>query len=377
MSNSTTPITPKVPIAPFLFIIITFCFAFSRSPAVRRELPASLAAVAYMIYQDISGGGAPPLLGPDDDLTIQPLCGDDNLNDLFIASRNTVNNSVAYMSPNSYIQGSDGEVLDTQTLTAGSTLAYSNSNVPCTNSAGSGTVKTLATAVFTSGEGTFSFAEKTADTVLITNGGYGTTVKLGGYLTTTGANTTNMTTDTNFANIIGDGGTYYGCNLNEDTSYGASTVVGSGESFSRYLDIKVNESNKQFGGTIDGKPGILITINNNNSAAFRPGDIVVSMVTGGGNLQKISCNDPVADQKASTNEAEECYVMDGITAKDTVRRIRIDGTASSGNPGNNVIVRISDIGYVEDTDGSIVWTAMDSGGTDVGVPDCTYSINLS
>lgn len=320
-----------------------------------------------------TGGG-----GDEGPITTKGACGTDNFNDLQIADRNVVNASSYYLPASVIVEDSEGNVIvGSTTLTSGTTVTYTNANVPCADVAVTGKIKSLMTTLYTSAEDTFSFATSPADIIELA-GGRVSTLKLGAFLTTTGTNTTNSTTDTNFATAPDCDGSTCGCHLTEVTSYTDGTTVGSGGTFSRYIDFIANETSTQFGSTVPGKPGIGILVDNNNSAAFRKGDIKISKVSGDCEVERIECSDPALDSASGTYEAEDCFVVaQGITANDVVCRVRLDGTASSGNPANDPRIYFVDLGYVQDTDGAIKWLARDSGGTDVGGTDCSLTLNLA
>lgn len=325
--------------------------------------------------QRAGAGGPLAAGGAENPIIVSDKCQTDGTNSLGLAALNPVNATLTYLAPTAMIENTDGVVIDSGALTGGGTLTYATLNVICSDKNYKGTIKTLATTVFTSGEGAFDFDMNKGDTVVI-NAGMGTTLKIGAFLTTTGTNTTNATTDTNFAASPDCDGSNCGCNLNEGTSYVAGTTVGSGGTFSRYIDYVANESSKQFGSIVAGQKGILIGVDNNNSAAFRDDDIKFSVVAGGCTLEEVSCADARIEQSASSHELDKCYLSEGRTANDVVCRIRLDGTATSGNPANDVRIWFSDLGYVQDTDGYVKYLAMTSGGTDVGVADCSLTVNL-
>lgn len=316
---------------------------------------------------------APPIIGTPDQPTVTiGKCQDDGTNSLFAAARNPVNATLEYLSQNFNVIGDNEEVVATGTGTGGSTLTYTTVNIPCSAGAYFGTVIGLMTAAHTSGEGEYAYDLDTADTVVI-NSGVATRLKIAAFRTDLGTNTTNRTTDDTYSGPQAGGGCYL---LEGEFSSFGGTTVGTGESWSRYVDFKANESSSQFGSTIEGKPGMAIVVDGNDTA-YTEGDIRIAEHSGGGNLQKVDCSDEMIDDAVRTVSGDECYTMDGITSKDITRRIRIDGTASVGDPARNVKLVFMDMGWIEDTDGSIVWRAQDSGGTNVGVINCILTIDIN
>jgi hypothetical protein len=321
--------------------------------------------IGMSAFQASGGAGDDGLAGTDDQpLVTTQKCQDDGTNSLFVAVKNPINATLHYEDENIVVVSEDGEQIATGTATAGATLAYATINIPCVDGGYAGTVYGLLDASETATIGEYDFEGDTSETVIMMAPPTGS-LDIVSY----------DTTFTNFTDTNSVDGAGAGCTETEAVTNSVSTI-GSGESFTRYVDFKQATAFHMYGSEVAGEAGILIGIDNQNASSWNSGDIKISSISGGGNLKAVDCSD--YQDSTAAEDLDECYTMDAIGSSDPTRRLKVEGTANGGNPFSDLQVVFIDLGYFEDIAGDIVYAGHNTARTTVGVAtDCSLTINLA
>lgn len=295
----------------------------------------------------------------------QAICGDSTTLPLSIASLSPANSSTSYNSPAVRIVAAEGPVtvgsqskaaIATGTLTAGTTLAYTSVNVPCSAEAFSGTVYALSdTTDDNSAAATYTINGKSG-VVLMQN-------TLGDELRLTLRNSELVSIS---------------ANATEDPTENAATAMSAGDSRTGFLDVQGgNVGSSVFGGHGLGALWVIDTV---DAAAFSNNGVTLSS---GGSVQlnEIPCSTyPKASDVLSGNK---CYWSKEIGSSMALSRLSYnvanDGGSSAGASSDPTIT-ICDLQYVEQTGPSgptVKIDCYDNSGTDVGQSNSVATIDNS
>jgi len=314
-------------------------------------------------YNTYEGGGAYEE-GPGDEgaLLTQDICdSSDNLNDIRVACPNPINTSLHFSGPSLLAQDAAGMSVGSGTCTSGTTLSYATADVPC--DARSGKIYALMSTTISSQIGDWDMGTGTSDTLSLNAPPIGSLKIV--------AMDSTFTNKTDTATVSGSGA---GCTETEaDTHTG--TDVAAGGSFQRYIDFRQATAYKIYGSDVAGEPGILVGVDNQNASSWNAEDITLSSISGGGNLVKVDCG--LYPNALAANDLDACWTMDAIASNDPSRRLLLSGTANGGNPYSDIQVHFIDLGYYQDTDGSVVYGGYNAARTSQGTAtDCSLTVNL-
>ena len=304
----------------------------------------ALAVVALVVMQSgILSIGAPTPTGgfisPTGAAETGALCQDDGSNDVKVAAKNSLNSSLEYQAADFRVIA-NGNVVNTGTGTAGSTLTYTTIAIPC--SPRTGTIYALASADIVSAKGTYTVREDDTTGYLIMNQPDSSQAQLKLF-------------DTTFTNTSVD----FAATQTETTA----VAMSAGDSRNGYLDIKAPTGKSQYGGPES--DGILWAIDTVDGAAFGDDDIALSssQIT----LREVDCD--TYTNARSKDSADRCYTSAAIKASDGEKRLSwtmTNGGGSDAGASSDPILYVEDLQYYEENDGTIQYGAFTSGGTNAG-----------
>lgn len=267
----------------------------------------------------------------------------------YSAARNDLNSSLEYQAGSVVYTKSDGAtIVASDTMTAGASLSYKSTTIPCTTDTYGGGVYAYALAD----------AARASDksSLLKFNGGTSITADL---IQQDTDQTTLVMYDTTLSNTsspsTGTKGT---------PSETTAVAMSAGDSRSGYFDIWQATGKAQYGSSHD---GLLWCVDTVDSAAFTDNAISLSSQTAGFTLSPVDCG--LFPKATSVDSCNKCYKSRAILATDS--RIRVawtmtnDGGSDAG-ASSDPLLYIEDIAYFQDTDGKVKLGTHDSSGTNVG-----------
>jgi len=276
-------------------------------------------------------------------------------------NRNPLNSSVFYPGTVFVVTGSDGVTeVATGTSTSHTAKSYTGITVPCTPE-----IYRNGVYVYALGSTTITGAKSVLKTY-VTSAGRANAVTAD--LSSPSATSMNITVrDSSLTNTT---------DLTSDAvvTESAATAMSSGETRSGYLDLDMKTASSQYGSDY---AGLLFAIDTVSSNKFKDTDISLTSVTAGYSLQEIPCSNYPKAQ--SFDSANRCYVGSTIKSSSGIVRLAWVVSASIGSPGSSddPVIYIDDIVYGRDSNAQIILDAFDSGGTNLGVLQHSFTLDNS
>ena len=268
------------------------------------------------------------------------------------AVRNPLNSTIQYLAAPIRIVVA-GQTVATDTTTAGASLAYKATNIPCTAENFVGDYYVIASATQNSVKGTYSIAG------------------------TSGTKIVDATPAANIALQWLEFNTGVNTSVSGTTStQGTATALSAGQSANaKLLVIPPTTSFTQYGAS---ELGVLIVVDTVNSAAYS--DKAVALSSSDIPLTELTDGATKYAKESSVDSGNRFYLTRAISSNDAQSIINVkvanDGGASAGSSDDPVIY-FEPLQYFEDNDGTIKVGAFNSGGNAVGLSHSTATFNVS